>query len=88
MLRSIFSLNKLISLQFVKKLIGQNVKSFSSQKLEAVKLAFTIYENNASSAAPFVIIHGLFGSKQNWTSLCKAYSQKIEPARNIFGKAY
>ncbi|XP_048522733.1 uncharacterized protein LOC109541308 [Dendroctonus ponderosae] len=84
MIRNILSLNKEISLKFVKNVSRRNVKSFSSQKLQPVKLAFTIYENYTSKAAPFVIIHGLFGSKQNWTSLCKAYSQKIEPPRKIF----
>lgn len=53
-----------------------------------VKLACAVYEseNTSNVKAPFVIAHGLFGSKQNWTSLCKAYSQKIKPPRKVIGK--
>jgi len=35
-------------------------------------------------ANPLVIMHGLFGSKSNWNSLCKAFAQKTNPPRNIF----
>lgn len=64
-------------------------KLFSTVSVpKPVKLAYAVYESDSTSndTAPFVIAHGLFGSKQNWTSLCKAYSQKIKPARKVIGK--
>ncbi|XP_012250645.2 protein ABHD11 isoform X2 [Athalia rosae] len=55
-----------------------------------VKLAYASYESAAGSsaakagAAPIIIIHGLFGSKNNWNSLSKAIHQRTNPvdARN------
>ena len=54
----------------------------------AVSLAYDIHpaissvSSNTSSLSPIVILHGLFGSKQNWRSLSKALAQKTE--RTIF----
>lgn len=58
----------------------------SSCELSApLKLSFAAYETAAdtSSEPPFVILHGLFGSKQNWTSLSKAYHQQTSPRRKV-----
>ncbi|CAG9763205.1 unnamed protein product [Ceutorhynchus assimilis] len=51
----------------------------STANIKPVDLASTTYENSnlGATKAPFVIAHGLFGSKSNWASLCKHYSQKI-----------
>ncbi|XP_074642622.1 sn-1-specific diacylglycerol lipase ABHD11-like [Tubulanus polymorphus] len=40
-----------------------------------VQLAHRVYEpRKASEKLPLIILHGLFGSKQNWKSLAKVYS--------------
>lgn len=53
----------------------------------AVDLSFNSYDNlkrkNEPLAPPLIVIHGLFGSKQNWRSLCKAIQQKTEPYRQV-----
>lgn len=50
-------------------------------------MAFTSYENlynsNIASSPPLVIMHGLFGSRNNWNSLCKAIHAKTVPTRKI-----
>ncbi|CRL01632.1 CLUMA_CG014302, isoform A [Clunio marinus] len=53
----------------------------------AVALSNTEYQSKDGKEAqgnPFIIMHGLFGSKSNWNSLCKAFSQKANPRRKIF----
>ncbi|KAG9296937.1 hypothetical protein G9A89_006892 [Geosiphon pyriformis] len=48
---------------------------------EAIKLAFLEYQppspQQPSEIPPLVILHGLFGSKQNWKSLARAFSQRL-----------
>lgn len=45
-----------------------------------VKLAYTSYEsvkdNEQDAKDPIIIMHGLFGSKNNWNSLSKAIHEK------------
>nr|CAI5834017.1 unnamed protein product [Callosobruchus analis] len=61
--------------------------STNADTLEPVKLSYATYESTTadkpSQAAPLVIMHGLFGSKSNWNSLCKVYQQKCNPQRKI-----
>lgn len=67
------------------------LKLFSTVTVhKPVKLAYAVYESESTNNGkpPLVIAHGLFGSKQNWTSLCKAYSQKIKPPRKVIGKNF
>ncbi|XP_050300195.1 uncharacterized protein LOC126738800 [Anthonomus grandis grandis] len=61
------------------------LRFLTSDSIKAAKLSSAEYNNaqKSSEAPPFVILHGLLGSKQNWTSLCKAFAQKIEPSRKI-----
>ena len=40
----------------------------------AVTLAYQKYEAK-SEGTPLLVIHGLFGSKRNWTTFCKAYNE-------------
>ncbi|ORX60702.1 alpha/beta-hydrolase [Hesseltinella vesiculosa] len=48
-----------------------------------VRLAFDKYSpKQGSQGSPLVICHGLFGSKQNWTSLCRAAAQRFQ--RDIY----
>ncbi|KAJ8956242.1 hypothetical protein NQ318_014974 [Aromia moschata] len=66
----------------------RNVKNLSNaETLEPVKLAYATYEstesNQGSRASPLLILHGLFGSKGNWNSICKVYQQKTDPQRKI-----
>ncbi|KAJ8984150.1 hypothetical protein NQ317_017801 [Molorchus minor] len=65
----------------------KNPRNFSSaETLEPVKLAYATYESTKSEGVqgvPLVILHGLFGSKSNWNSLCKVYQQKTDPQRKI-----
>ncbi|KAJ8917347.1 hypothetical protein NQ315_002369 [Exocentrus adspersus] len=57
----------------------------STETLEPVKLSYATYESTVpeAQAAPLLIMHGLFGSKGNWNSLCKVYQQKTDPNRKI-----
>jgi abhydrolase domain-containing protein 11 len=50
-----------------------------------VRLAYNTYENVKGSAEtpPLIVMHGLFGSKFNWNSLCKAIHAKSQPTRKI-----
>jgi len=53
--------------------------------LDTIQMAYASYESTGETtdAPPLVIMHGLFGSKGNWNSLCKAYHKKTEPTRKI-----
>ncbi|XP_076253864.1 sn-1-specific diacylglycerol lipase ABHD11 isoform X3 [Rhynchophorus ferrugineus] len=57
----------------------------TSEILVPLKLSFAAYEtpSETNKEYPFVILHGLFGSKQNWTSLSKAFHQKTSPQRKV-----
>ncbi|XP_017782024.1 PREDICTED: protein ABHD11 [Nicrophorus vespilloides] len=63
-----------------------STKANPKSNVEPVKLAFASYEatSGVEGPPPLVIMHGLFGSKGNWNSLCKVYHQKTLPPRKIF----
>ncbi|XP_066148937.1 sn-1-specific diacylglycerol lipase ABHD11 isoform X2 [Euwallacea fornicatus] len=69
------------------KVLKRNSQRFSTTITpEPIKLAHAVYEQETVSdnqVNPFIIAHGLLGSKQNWTSLCKAYTQKFNPPRKV-----
>lgn len=50
-----------------------------SSTFTPVDLAFDVYEPKSRLVTDqnMVICHGLFGSKQNWRSLAKAFAQKL-----------
>ncbi|KAK9875584.1 hypothetical protein WA026_009387 [Henosepilachna vigintioctopunctata] len=50
-----------------------------------VNLAYVTYESTSSEtfANPLIIMHGLFGAKSNWNTLCKKYYEKTKPPRKI-----
>ncbi|KJA20544.1 hypothetical protein HYPSUDRAFT_43037 [Hypholoma sublateritium FD-334 SS-4] len=52
---------------------------------DAVDLSYTSYipEDGNETDKPLVILHGLFGSKRNWGSLCKALHRDM-PQRPIY----
>uniref|UniRef100_A0A6P7G4B1 sn-1-specific diacylglycerol lipase ABHD11 n=1 Tax=Diabrotica virgifera virgifera TaxID=50390 RepID=A0A6P7G4B1_DIAVI len=53
--------------------------------LQPVDMSYATYEstNSENQSHPFIIIHGLFGSKSNWNSICKYYNQRFNPSRKI-----
>lgn len=55
---------------------------FSPSRTVPVKLAYTSYEsvknNEEDAREPVIIMHGLFGSKNNWNSLSKAIHEKTK----------
>ncbi|CAH0549409.1 unnamed protein product [Brassicogethes aeneus] len=67
----------------------KHLRTLSSRTeiLEPVKLSYATYEDTKidenEMLPPLVVLHGLFGSKSNWASLCKAYQQKLLPKRKI-----
>ncbi|KAF8830574.1 hypothetical protein HHX47_DHR2001148 [Lentinula edodes] len=50
-----------------------------SQPIDPVDLSFIeqIPENGNNTEGALVILHGLFGSKRNWSSLSKAFSRDL-----------
>lgn len=48
----------------------------------AVPLSFNKYSMKSSTEPPILICHGLFGSKQNWSSLSKALSSRL--SRDVY----
>ncbi|KAF8150952.1 mitochondrial protein [Crassisporium funariophilum] len=52
---------------------------------EAVELSYTAHlpDTGKATERPLVILHGLFGSKRNWSSLCKAL-QRDMPHRPVY----
>lgn len=78
------------SLGLFKLTKSASIKCLStSEILIPLKLSFAAYETptETNKGHPFVILHGLFGSKQNWTSLSKAFHQKTSPQRKVIGMA-
>lgn len=58
----------------------------TTERLIPVKLASTTYGETLDPQEPeppLVVMHGLFGSKQNWSSLCKVYNQKMKNRKII-----
>lgn len=56
-----------------------SVRFSSSEAFKPVDLAFDVIEPKERTVTDqnMVICHGLFGSKQNWRSLAKAFAQKL-----------
>lgn len=64
--------------------VSVSVKCFQTvpirRSLSTVQLASDKYAAPAGSSAaePLVVLHGLYGSKQNWRSLARAMAQKLQ----------
>lgn len=78
--------NRILSRTFTTR----NLKKPSDSKdiYEPVDLAYATYESTRSYdpkdvPAPLIVMHGLFGSKANWNSHCKAFHQKTIPQRKV-----
>lgn len=58
-----------------------------SHKIQPVKLSYDEYlpkDPQSASGAPLLIMHGLFGSRQNWRGISKRLTQVLNPCRRIF----
>lgn len=75
-----------------KNLMQRRFISLSSAKMQQerpvgqITMAYNSYEATTapeSDANPVVIMHGIFGSKQNWRSICKALHSKSIPCRKV-----
>jgi abhydrolase domain-containing protein 11 len=51
---------------------------------KAVPLSYLEFPKDSNSDSNLIVLHGLFGSKSNWNSLCKAFAAKTSPQRKIF----
>lgn len=72
-----------------KKLFSASKFSTAASTTNALPLAYTAYNNvdnrpSDVTAAPILILHGLFGSKQNWKSLSKVLASKTNPNRKVY----
>lgn len=62
------------------------MKTQNAVKPKPVLMSYASYESTQSSSEripPLIVMHGLFGSKGNWNSLCKAMQSKSNPSRKI-----
>lgn len=86
-------------MNLVKRILNQNrcvarsfhVTSINRSLSNPVNLAYNSYENadnGNDGAGAVVIMHGLFGSKQNWKSICKALHAKSDPKRKVRKNQY
>ncbi|CAG9862624.1 unnamed protein product [Phyllotreta striolata] len=78
----------LFSFQYNKQvfLISRCASVSTSNTLEPIDMAYATFETTfrkGGISSPFVIIHGLFGSKSNWNSMCKVYNDRCCPSRKI-----
>ncbi|CAL7947220.1 unnamed protein product [Xylocopa violacea] len=75
----------IIASSFLSYLSSKQIRN-NSDAIIPVKLAYVSYEsmngNKNASKQPIIIMHGLFGSKTNWSSLSKTIHQQTEHARN------
>lgn len=59
------------------------IKKFSTIP-QPIQMAYSFFEAPEAKASPLIIMHGLFGSKANWNSLCKAFIKQLKPERNVY----
>lgn len=56
---------------------GINLSKRLNSLVQPVKMAFELYGKDDSKSTPLIIMHGLFGSKQNWRGVAKALGSKL-----------
>uniref|UniRef100_A0A336MY73 sn-1-specific diacylglycerol lipase ABHD11 n=1 Tax=Culicoides sonorensis TaxID=179676 RepID=A0A336MY73_CULSO len=81
-----FVLKKLF--QRPKKVLEVLIRCKYSSQLHPVPLAYSSYEKLYKTCKdrennPLIVMHGLFGAKSNWNSLCKAIHAKTNPNKKI-----
>lgn len=64
------------------------INSVKCASTKAVELSYNAYDktnvSDSDKGLPLIIMHGLFGSKQNWRSLCKAIVERTNPVRKVY----
>ncbi|KAM7350587.1 sn-1-specific diacylglycerol lipase ABHD11 [Cochliomyia hominivorax] len=57
-----------------------NFTRVNSQDARSIKMAYSIYEGNNTdyTKSPLLIMHGLFGSKQNWRGVSRSLQTKTD----------
>lgn len=72
-------------LQFIPINFNQLVRNVSTETLEPIKMSYATFESTLAqnNTSPLIVMHGLFGSKSNWKSLCKAIQKKSNPQRKV-----
>lgn len=78
----------LIQFRLTKPLLKWRNITTTQEAYEPVDLSYATYENTRSYIpdevpAPLIVMHGLFGSKANWNSHCKAFHQQTIPQRKV-----
>lgn len=63
--------------------IQHQAQSFKHTAAQPVSMSYSYVEAPGAAAPPLIIMHGLFGSKANWNSLCKAFVRQLKPQRNV-----
>lgn len=72
--------------QFLPVTVNQFVRNASTtETLEPVKMSYATFESTLAqnNTSPLIVMHGLFGSKSNWKSLCKTIQKKSNPQRKV-----
>ncbi|KAG5668608.1 hypothetical protein PVAND_016544 [Polypedilum vanderplanki] len=63
----------------------QSLKILRNSSTKAVQLSFLEFtKGNPNKDDNLIVLHGLFGSKNNWNSLSKAFAAQTKPSRRIF----
>ncbi|GAB0098925.1 alpha/beta hydrolase domain-containing protein 11 [Sergentomyia squamirostris] len=66
---------------------SRNIPSRFVHSVQSVKLSYDEYLPKnlevAEEASPLLIMHGLFGSRQNWRGISKRLTQVLNPSRRI-----
>lgn len=83
------------NLQILTKILNKHSKTTKTLSRNAtnngptpISMAYVSYENTSTTTpkgSPLLILHGLYGAKSNWQSICKAMQLKLKPERKIIG---
>lgn len=76
-----FSLTRLLTPRTPQHYVALKLKHTQTTP---VQMSYTSFETAEAKLPPLIIMHGLFGSKANWNSLCKAFTKQLNPRRNVF----
>ncbi|XP_059622851.1 protein ABHD11 [Phlebotomus argentipes] len=66
---------------------SQRIPRHFSTSVHPVNLSYDEYlpkDPKTATGAPLLIMHGLFGSRQNWRGISKRLTQVLNPSRQIF----
>lgn len=62
-----------------------SARSFTTAPGASVKLSFDKYDakRDSTTGNPVLILHGLFGSRQNWRAISKRLNADLNPYRPV-----